>query len=88
MGRRRNLNSVDDYQRALKNGYGLGEGENYLPWYRIQDLKSKPIDKTGKRRINGLKTNRQHHLMPLLESQFFTLRTSQIVLLILGSNSL
>jgi hypothetical protein len=73
MGRRRNISTIDDYQRALKNGYGVGEGKNYSPWFRIQDKKSKPNDKSGKRRINGLTTGRQHHTMSLLEAQFFYL---------------
>jgi len=73
MGRGRKIENIDDYQRALKNGYGLGQGEKYNPWYRIHDIKSRPNEKSGKRVINGLKTNRQHHLMSLLESHFFYL---------------
>ncbi len=31
MARYRQLKSQEDYRRAIKNGYGLGGGENYKP---------------------------------------------------------
>ncbi|SYZ82692.1 putative TnsA endonuclease [Vibrio paracholerae] len=40
MARGRKLDSLQDYQRALKNKYGLGSGRDYKPWLRIQDVKS------------------------------------------------
>lgn len=40
MGRGRKLETFEDYSRALKGKYGLGEGKNYKPWLRVQDVKS------------------------------------------------
>jgi hypothetical protein len=69
MGRGRKIESIDDYQRALRNGYGLGQGEEYKPWYQIQDRSSR----AGRSLIHGLKTNRSHHLMSEIETEFFYL---------------
>ena len=69
MGRGRKIECIDDYQRALRNGYGLGQGEKYKPWYRIQDRSSR----AGRSLIHGLKTNRSHHLMSEIETEFFYL---------------
>lgn len=69
MARGRKLESLQDYQRALKNKYGLGSGGNYKPWLRIQDVKS-----SGTRSlIHGLKTQRNHHMLSSIESEFFYL---------------
>lgn len=43
MGRGRRLETFEDYSRALKGKYGLGEGKDYKPWLRVQDVKSKGI---------------------------------------------
>ncbi|WP_444902930.1 TnsA endonuclease N-terminal domain-containing protein [Microbulbifer sp. CnH-101-E] len=58
-----------DFQRALKNKYGLGEGDNYKPWLRVQDVRS--YGNSGK--IQGLKSNREHHTLSEHESCFFYL---------------
>lgn len=69
MGRSRKLESLKDYQRALKNRYGLGQGSEYKPWLRVQDVKSK-----GSRSlIFGRKSQRHHHMMSSIESEFFYL---------------
>lgn len=69
MGRSRKIESLDDYQRHLKNKYGIGQGVNYKPWLRIQDVKSK-----GKRSlIYGRKSQRDHHMMSSIESEHFYL---------------
>lgn len=69
MGRTRNLETISDFQRALRQGYGLGSGKDYKPWLRVQDVKSK-----GKRSaIHGLKTDRTHHLLSSGESELFYL---------------
>ncbi|SKA58720.1 TnsA endonuclease N terminal [Enterovibrio nigricans DSM 22720] len=69
VGRGRKLKSLEDYQRALKGKYGIGEGSSYKPWLRIQDVKSK-----GKRSlIYGRKTQRDHHMMSSIESEHFYL---------------
>ncbi|MRI31374.1 heteromeric transposase endonuclease subunit TnsA [Endozoicomonas sp. OPT23] len=69
MGRRRKLESVEDYKRALKNGFGLGDGDDYKPWIRAQDVPSK--GKSSK--IQGMKSNRIHHCLSQGETSFFYL---------------
>ena len=64
---RRKLESFEDYNRALKNKYGLGEGEDYKPWVRVQDVKSKGV----RSQIKGLKTHRIHHTLSSIETEFF-----------------
>ena len=69
MGRGRKIESLDDYQRHLRNKYGLGQGANYKPWLRIQDVKS-----LGTRSlIYGRKSQRDHHMMSSIESEHFYL---------------
>lgn len=69
MGRGRKLESFKDFERALKNKYGIGQGFNYKPWLRIQDVKS-----TGTRSlIYGRKSQRDHHMMSSIESEHFYL---------------
>jgi hypothetical protein len=69
MSRGRKLESFKDYQRALKNKYGIGQGLDYKPWLRIQDVKSKGIRSL----IYGRKSQRDHHMMSSIESEFFYL---------------
>ena len=65
----RKLESLKDYQRALKNKFGIGQGSDYKPWLRVQDVKS-----IGHRsEIFGRKTQRIHHLLSSIESEFFYL---------------
>lgn len=67
MARGRRLESLDDYQRALKQKYGIGEGSNYKPWLRVQDVKSHGI----RTQVFGRKTHRIHHLMSNIERDLF-----------------
>ncbi|MEZ9266798.1 TnsA endonuclease N-terminal domain-containing protein [Vibrio splendidus] len=69
MGRGRKLETFEDYSRALKGKYGLGEGKNYKPWLRVQDVKSEGV----RSQIYGRKTQRVHHLLSSIESQLFYL---------------
>ncbi|MBF38323.1 TnsA endonuclease N-terminal domain-containing protein [Idiomarina sp. UBA4520] len=69
MGRYRKLESLDDFSRALRNKYGLGNGSDYKPWLRVQDVRS--YGNSGK--IYGLKTQREHHILSENESCFFYL---------------
>lgn len=69
MARQRRLESTEDYKRALKQKYGLGEGKSYKPWLRVQDVKSR--GNSGK--IEGLKSGRAHHTLSEYESCFFYL---------------
>ncbi|WP_217519842.1 TnsA endonuclease N-terminal domain-containing protein [Vibrio metschnikovii] len=67
MSRGRKLQTEEHFKKALKNGYGLGSYKDYLPWYRVQDVKS-----DGNRsKIFGFKTRRIHHTMSSIESEFF-----------------
>jgi len=69
MGRGRKLESLKDFERALKNKYGIGQGSTYKPWLRIQDVKS-----NGTRSlIYGRKSQRDHHMMSSIESEHFYL---------------
>lgn len=58
------------FQRyMIKEKRGQGEGENYIPWIKVQDSASK-----GRcHRIRGWKTNRIHHLLSDLEKRAFYL---------------
>jgi hypothetical protein len=69
MPRGRKLESLQDYQRALKNKYGIGEGSDYKPWLRIQDVKSHGTRSL----IFGRKSQREHHMMSSIESELFYL---------------
>lgn len=69
MGRGRKLETLEDYSRALKGKYGVGEGKDYKPWLRVQDVKSQGV----RSQIYGRKTQRVHHLLSSIESQFFYL---------------
>lgn len=66
---RRKLETFDDFNRALKNKYGIGEGSSYKPWLRVQDVKSKGV----RSQILGLKTGRIHHTLSSIETDFFYL---------------
>jgi hypothetical protein len=69
MSRGRKLESLPDYQRALKNKYGIGQGSEYKPWLEIKDVKGH-----GTRSIIfGRKSQRSHHMMSSIESEFFYL---------------
>lgn len=70
MARGRKLETLSDFNRSLKNKYGLGEGIDYKPWLRVQDVKSKKGQRT---QVWGRKTGREHHLLSSIESQFFYL---------------
>ncbi|MBW3166471.1 hypothetical protein [Ferrimonas balearica] len=54
-----------DYQRAFKK-FGFGEGCEYMPWLRVQDVNS--CGNNGK--IDGLKLGRTHHTLFEHESYF------------------
>lgn len=69
MARRRKLEQFADFKRALKQKYGLGEGPDYKPWIRVQDVNSQ--GHSGK--IEGFKSGRTHHTLSEQESCFFYL---------------
>jgi len=65
----RDLKTFDDFQRALKNKYGIGEGQDYKPWLRVQDVPSKG----NSAKIQGIKIDREHHTLSEGESAYFYL---------------
>jgi hypothetical protein len=65
----RKLKTFEDFKRSLKNKYGLGEGKSYKPWLRVQDVKSRGV----RSQILGLKTERIHHTLSSIETEFFYL---------------
>ncbi|CNI68586.1 TnsA endonuclease [Yersinia rohdei] len=69
MGQSRKLETLEDYKRALKGKYGTGEGVDYKPWLRVQDVKSQGI----RSQVYGRKVRRVHHLLSSLESELFYL---------------
>lgn len=40
MGRPRKRRTVEDYEKLLADGFGIGEKESYRPWIRIPDFAS------------------------------------------------
>jgi hypothetical protein len=69
MARGRKLESTNDYQKALKNKYGIGEGPEYKPWLEVRDVKSQGV----RTQIYGQKVKRIHHLMSSIETELFYL---------------
>jgi hypothetical protein len=72
LGRYRKLEKLTDFQRALKNKYGLGERESYKPWLRVQDVRSHG----NSSKIQGLKVFREHHTLSENETCFFYVNTA------------
>ena len=35
----RKFRSIDDFERHLRNKCGVGEKENYKPWFTVRDVK-------------------------------------------------
>lgn len=69
LARGRKLKTLADFQHALQNKFGLGEGEGYMPWLRVQDVSSHG----NSAKIDGIKLNRTHHTLSEHESCFFYL---------------
>lgn len=69
MPRGRKLETLEDYKRSIKNGFGQGKNKEYKPWLRVQDVSSKGLSS----KIFGIKTQREHHFLSKLETQCFLL---------------
>ncbi|HEX7997919.1 MAG TPA: TnsA endonuclease N-terminal domain-containing protein [Pyrinomonadaceae bacterium] len=67
MPKRKRRMTKEKIAKCIKEGRGQGEGKNYKPWFRIQDVPSQGIVS----RIRGWKTGRIHHLLSRLERSFF-----------------
>jgi len=69
MARARKLESLDAYRRALKQGYGLGEKEDYRPWLTVNEAASRGTSAI----LRGWKIKREHHCLSQQEKYFFFL---------------
>jgi hypothetical protein len=67
MARRNIRNSSARIERLIKQGRGSGQGANYQPWLRTQDVSSLGFTN----RVPGWKTAREHHLLSNLERDVF-----------------
>lgn len=65
--RGRRFKTQADIDRYIKEGYGQGEGSQYSPWLRVQDVPSKGRS----RKVQGKKVNRIHHLLSDVEYACF-----------------
>ncbi|MFC8689554.1 TnsA endonuclease N-terminal domain-containing protein [Brevibacillus porteri] len=69
MAKRNRNTTKQKIENRLEQGRGRGEGANYVPWLKIQDV---PSDGRVSR-VKGWKTGRVHHLMSKLELMYFYL---------------
>lgn len=65
--RGRRFKTQADIDRHIAQGYGQGEGANYKPWLRVQDVPSEGRS----RKVHGTKTGRVHHLLSDIEYGYF-----------------
>lgn len=64
---RRRLKSLEDYVRAIRNGYGIGVRENYKPWVGVKDVPSDGESSI----IQGIVVDRLHEMLSKLEARTF-----------------
>ena len=64
----RKFRSVDDFERHLRNKCGVGEKENYKPWFTVRDVKD---NKAFRKEIMGTTIIRRHHLLSAIEYELF-----------------
>lgn len=69
MAKRNRTTTTQKIVQRLDQGRGRGEGVNYVPWLKIQDV---PSDGRVSRE-KGWKTGRLHHFMSTLELMYFYL---------------
>jgi len=65
--RGRRFKTQADIERYVAQGYGQGQGAEYRPWLRVQDVPSQGRS----RKVSGLKVNRNYHLLSDLEFAYF-----------------
>lgn len=65
--RGRRFKTQADIDRYIKQGYGQGEGDLYVPWLRTQDVPSKGRS----RKVQGTKAKRIYHLLSDVEYAYF-----------------
>lgn len=67
MAKRKRGFTREKYEKWIKENRGIGDGANYRPWLKIQDVPS-----MGKvTRLLGLKTGRQHDFFSDNETNYF-----------------
>lgn len=75
--RGRRFKTQADIDRYIEQGYGQGEGQNYKPWLRVQDVPSRGRS----HKVAGSKVDRTHHLLSDVEFAYFlTLEFSERVI--------
>ncbi len=75
--RGRRFKTQADIERYIEQGYGQGEGRDYKPWLRVQDVPSRGRS----RKVSGSKVDRVYHLLSDLEFAYFlTLEFSERVI--------
>lgn len=75
--RGRRFKTQADIDRYIKQGYGQGEGANYSPWLRVQDVPSRGRS----HKVQGKKVDRVHHFLSDVElACFLTLEFSEQVI--------
>lgn len=67
MGRK--LKSIEDYERAIKQGYGVGTGKSYKPWLRVKDVPSRGRST----KYESLTVGRIHHTLSDWETRILCL---------------
>lgn len=61
------LDYLKKIQKRIKEGYGQGEGKNYKPWIKVNQVPSRGRSSTPM----GWITGREHHLLSDLETYYF-----------------
>lgn len=67
--RGRRFKTQEDIDRYVAQGYGQGQGVDYIPWLRVQDVPSHGRS----RKVNGTRVVRPYHLLSDLEYAYFVL---------------
>ncbi len=76
MAKRKRITNQTVIKKRICMGDGQGEGSNYKPWLKIQDVPSDGLV----HRIKGWKTKRVHHFLSNLElNYFYVLEWSPVV---------
>lgn len=65
----RKLETIEDYQRAVSQGYGIGAEKNYKPWFRVKDVPSHGRSS----KYQSLTVGRVHQTLSDLETRMICL---------------
>lgn len=66
---RRKLKLIEDYERAIKQGFGVGTGKSYKPWLRVNDVPSRGRST----KYESLTVGRLHHTLSDWETRVLCL---------------